>query len=149
MFLAPTNLVVAGLGCSVLSAGLACVVVLMLEFVTDTIDYGHWKLGQRHSATTFALQPLIHKVGAALGTQIVAITLILTGINQAATPSAVTAQGLLGLRLATLVLPAVLTLISLVVMLRKYSIDEQFHAQILGDLRARRQLVDEMDESRR
>ena len=48
-------------------------VLLMLVFITDCIEYGHWKLGHRNAAVTFALQPFINKVGAALGTQIVSV----------------------------------------------------------------------------
>ena len=49
--------------------------------------------------------PFINKVGAALGTQIVGITVIVSGINAAKTPADVTAEGLLTMKLAMLVLP--------------------------------------------
>ena len=61
---------VAGL---LLFVGQSFVVLLMLVFITDCIEYGHWKLGRRNAAVTFALQPFINKVGAALATQIVSV----------------------------------------------------------------------------
>lgn len=129
---------VAGL---MLFVGQSFVVILMLVFITDCIEYGHWKLGRRNGAVTFALQPFVNKVGGALATAIVGVTVILTGINSAATPEDVTPGGLLGLKVMMMVLPLVLICASYVVWRARYRIDEEFHARIIADLRARGELV--------
>ena len=143
-FFAPMNIIIIGVAALLLFMGQAFITVLMLGFITDTVDYGHWKLGRRNTAVTFALQPFINKVGAALATEVVAITVIISGIGQHTdSPQDVTPQGLLIMKLAMLVLPPVLILIGYVIYRTKYRIDEAFHDQILADLRERGQLVDE------
>ena len=141
-FFSPMNIFIIGAAAFFLFMGQAFVTILMLVFITDTIDYGHWKLGHRNTAVTFALQPFINKVGAALATQIAAVTLIYSGINDATSPDQVTDQGLLGMKISMLIVPLVLTLISYIIYRSKYRIDEAFHDQILADLRARGQLVE-------
>ena len=143
-FFAPMNIFIIGFAALLLFVGCAFVTVLMLVFISDTIDYGHWKLGRRNTAITFALQPFINKVGAALAAQIVAITLIVTGINTAETPDDVSEQGLFTMKLVMMGLPLLLTVVGYCLYRWKYRIDETFHAQILHDLRQRGQLVDEV-----
>ena len=131
---------IAGL---LLFIGQSYVVLLMLVFITDTIDYGHWKLGRRNVAVTFALQPFINKVGAALAAAIVGATAIVSGINDANEFGDVDAQGLLIMKLVMLVLPLVLVVVSYLIYRAKYRIDEDFHARIIADLRQRGQLTSE------
>jgi len=146
-FLAPANIVIIGLAGTLLFLGDTFVIILMLVFITDTIDYGHWKLGRRNTAITFALQPFINKVGAALAAEIVALTLIWSGINAAGDDvNAVTDAGLLEMKLVMLVFPLVATLTGYGLYRWKYRIDEAFHARILADLRERGQLVDTREE---
>ncbi|MCL2784290.1 MAG: glycoside-pentoside-hexuronide (GPH):cation symporter [Propionibacteriaceae bacterium] len=142
-YFSPMNIVIIAIPALMLFVGCAFVTVLMLVFISDTIDYGHWKLGRRNTAITFALQPFINKVGAALGAQIVAITLIVTGINTAETPADVSESGLFTMKIVMMGLPLLLTLIGYAIYRWKYRIDETFHAHILQDLRDRGQLVDE------
>ena len=124
-----------------LFAGQSFVTLLMLVFITDTIEYGQWKLGRRNGAVTFALQPFINKVGAALGSQIVGITVIVSGINAAETPDEVTPGGLLLMKSAMLVLPLILIVAGYLVYRAKYRIDGPFYDRILADLKERGQLT--------
>jgi melibiose permease/lactose/raffinose/galactose permease len=124
---------VAGL---LLFLGDSFITLLMLVFLTDTIEYGQWKLGRRNGAVTFALQPFINKVGAALSTQIVAIAIVIAGVNPDR-PADTTPAGLLTIKVGMLVLPPVLILISFLIYRAKYRIDEAFYARIVGELRER------------
>lgn len=144
---APMNMIWIGAAGLLLFVGQAFVVVLMLVFITDCIEYGHWKLGHRNAAVTFALQPFINKVGAALATQIVSVVVIVSGINSAASPDDVSADGLLLMRMAMLVLPLILIVVGYLIYRAKYRIDEAFYAQIVRDLEARGQLT--IDQSAR
>lgn len=139
-FFSPMDIVPIGVAGMLLFVGNAFVVVLMIVFLSDCIEYGQWKLGRRNGAVTFALQPFINKVGGAVATAIVGATLILTGINEAATPDDVTAEGLLGMRLMMMAFPLALMVVSYLVYLRFYRIDEAFHARMVADLRERGQL---------
>jgi melibiose permease/lactose/raffinose/galactose permease len=115
------------------------ITLLMLVFLTDTIEYGQWKLGRRNGAVTFALQPFINKVGAALSTQIVAVAIVVAGVNPDR-PADTTPAGLLTIKLGMLVLPPVLIVISYLIYRAKYRIDDAFYAKIVGELRERGQL---------
>ena len=139
-FFAPMNMIPIGIAGLLLFIGQSYVVLLMLVFITDTIDYGHWKLGRRNVAVTFALQPFINKVGAAIAAAVVGITAIVSGINEADEFGDVDAQGLLIMRLVMLALPLVLIVISYLIYRAKYRIDETLHAEIIADLRLRGQL---------
>jgi melibiose permease/lactose/raffinose/galactose permease len=141
-FFSPMNMAFIAVSGLLLFVGQAFVMVLMLVFITDTIDYGHWKLGRRNTAITFSLQPFINKVGAALSTQIVAVTLIYTGVNEASGPADLSAGGILGFKIVMLLLPALLIGASYAIYRWKFRIDEKFHDQIIADLRERGQLVD-------
>ncbi|MFZ1412850.1 MAG: glycoside-pentoside-hexuronide (GPH):cation symporter [Micropruina sp.] len=146
-FFAPMDMLVIGIAGMLLFMGQAFVVLLMLVFITDCIEYGHWKLGRRNGAVTFALQPFINKVGAALATQIVSVVVIVSGINAAATPQDVSAEGLLLMRMAMLVLPLVLIVAGYLIYRAKYTIDEAMYDRIVADLRARGQLSDSASAS--
>ena len=140
-FFAPMNMVWIGIAGLMIFAGQAFVVLLMLVFITDCIEYGHWKLGKRNAAVTFALQPFINKVGAALATQIVGVVVIVSGINSAATPDDVKPEGLLTMRMAMLVLPLILIVTGYLIYRAKYRIDEAFYERIVHDLTERGQLT--------
>ncbi len=142
-FFAPMNMIWIGIAGLMLFVGQSFVVLLMLVFITDCIEYGHWKLGNRNAAVTFALQPFINKVGAALATQVVSVVVILSGINAAKTPDDVTAGGLLMMRMTMLVLPLILIVAGYVIYRAKYRIDEAFYTRIIGDLAERGQLTDD------
>jgi melibiose permease/lactose/raffinose/galactose permease len=145
-FFSPMNIFIIGAFSIILFVGATFVIILMLMFISDTIDYGHWKLGRRNTAITFALQPFINKLGAALSTEIVALTLIWSGIKAAGNNvDLVTPAGLTKMKVIMLIVPLILTLIGYVLYRWKYRIDETFYAQILFDLKDRGQLVE--DES--
>jgi melibiose permease/lactose/raffinose/galactose permease len=116
-------------------------VILILMFITDCIEYGHWKLGRRNTSVTFSLQPFVNKVSGALATAVVGATIVVTGINNARTPADVTPAGVLGMRVMMIVFPVVLIVVSYLVYRSRYRIDETFHARIVADLRERGELV--------
>jgi len=148
-FSMPTNLVVLVIAGLLLFLGQSSVTILMLGFLTDTIDYGHWKFGHRNTAITFALQPFINKIGAALSQEIVALTLIFSGINAAEKTygedksGVLAASGQMTMKVVMLIVPLLLILIGYVIYRFKYRIDEKFHAQIISDLRERGQLIED------
>lgn len=115
------------------------ITLLMLVFLTDTIEYGQWKLGRRNGAVTFALQPFINKVGAALSTQIVAVAIVIAGVNPDR-PADTSPSGLLTIKLGMLVLPPILIVVSYLIYRAKYRIDGAFYAQIVSELKERGQL---------
>ncbi|MGA8047303.1 MAG: glycoside-pentoside-hexuronide (GPH):cation symporter [Dermatophilaceae bacterium] len=135
--LAPLNLLVLGAIAVVMFFLASVIMLLMLVFQADTIEYGQWRLGQRNGAVTFALQPFINKVSGATNTAIVGVVAIVSGMNEAQSEADMTDQGQLILRLAMVILPAILVAIGYLVWRRKYVIDETLHARIVAELEER------------
>lgn len=135
-FLAPTNtMTFIGIAGVLLFVGQAFIQLLMLMFLADSVDYGHWKLGKRNDSISFSLQPFINKLSGAVGSGIVSVIIILSGIKDAQSAADVTEGGLMMMKIAMLIFPLICIVISYILYRRKYIIDEKTHASILADLR--------------
>ncbi|MEG0913371.1 MAG: glycoside-pentoside-hexuronide (GPH):cation symporter [Oscillospiraceae bacterium] len=136
-FFAPMNMIFIGLAGMLLFVGQAFIQLLMLMFLSDTIEYGQWKLGKRNDSVTFALQPFINKLGGAVASGIVGATVILSGINDAQTAADMTSGGLLMLKISMLVLPLLCILAGYMIYRKKYIIDKAMYDRILNELEER------------
>lgn len=135
--LAGQNMLVIGVAGVLLFVGQAFIQLLMLMFVADCVEYGEWKLGRRNESVTFSLQPFIYKGSNALGTALVGIALLTSGISDIASPEDMTDAGVTVFKVVMMVIPMVLMVASWVVLRAKYRIDEERYATIIADLRAR------------
>ena len=136
-FFAPMNMIPIAVAGVLLFVGQAFIQTLMLMFLADTVEYGQWKLGKRNDSITFSIQPLINKLGAAMATGVVTLTLIVSGINRAESAADVSAQGLLMMKAAMMVLPLLSIALGYVVYLKKYKIDEEMYGEIVKHLKRR------------
>lgn len=136
-FFAPVNMLPISVAGVLLFIGQAFIQALMLMFLADTIEYGQWKLGRRNDSVTFSVQPFINKIGAAIATGVVTLTLIVSGINAAPDAASVTAEGLLVMKIAMMIFPLVAIIVGYVIYLKKYRIDAAFYEQIVDDLKRR------------
>ncbi len=137
-FFSPMNMLFIGASGILLFVGQAFIQILMLMFLTDTIEYGQWKLGKRNNSITLSLQPFINKMGGAVGTSIVNATVIIAGINDASeNPDLVTAQGLLIMKFSMLVIPLILIVAGFIVYLKKYKINKEMYDMMIADLKER------------
>lgn len=136
-FFAPMNMVPIGIAGVLIFIGQAFIQLLMLMFLADTIEYGQWKLGRRNESITFSVQPFINKIGGAIANGIMGVTLILSGINSAATPNDVTADGLLIMKLAMLILPLISIVAGYLVYRFKFKIDKEMFDRIVSELAER------------
>ena len=137
-FFAEVSIALIVLGAVLVFVGQAFIQTLMLMFLADTVEYGQWKLGKRNESITFSIQPLINKIGGALATGIVSITLILSGIKvDGGTADAIGADGQLMMKVAMFAIPLAMIAAGYVVYLRKYKISEEFYADMLKELERR------------
>lgn len=136
-FFSPVNMLPIAVAGVLLFVGQAFIQALMLMFLADTIEYGQWKLGKRNDSVTFSVQPFINKIGAAIATGVVTVTLIISGINEAESAAAVTAEGLLIMKAAMMIFPLIAIALGYVVYLKKYKIDGEFYDKIVGELKSR------------
>lgn len=136
-FFSPMNMMYIGLSGVLLFLGQAFIQILMLLFLADTIEYGQWKLHKRNESVTFSLQPFINKMGGAIASGIVGVTVIVSGINDATSSSDVTEQGLLMMKSAMLIIPLICILAGYIVYRAKYRIDHVLYDQIITTLKER------------
>lgn len=136
-FFSPMDMRFIGAAGVLVFLGEAFIQILMLMFLSDTIEYGQWKLGRRNDSVTLSLQPFINKIGNAIASGIVGATVIISGISQAASAADVTEEGLVILKAAMFILPLICILAGYMVYRLKYRIDSKMYSQILADLQAR------------
>lgn len=136
-FLAPMDMLYIGIAGILIFLGDAFIQMLMLMFLADSVEYGQWKLGRRNESITFSVQPFINKIGGAIGSGIVGVTLILSGINSAPTPQDVTNAGLTIMKAAMLILPLISIAAGYFIYRRWFIIDEKMYAGIVADLAKR------------
>jgi melibiose permease/lactose/raffinose/galactose permease len=137
-FFAEVSIVLIALGAVLVFVGQAFIQTLMLMFLADTVEYGQWKLGKRNESITFSIQPLINKIGGALATGVVSLTLIFSGIKvDGGTAEAIGPEGKLIVKAAMFILPLLMIIAGYIVYLKKYKISEEFYAQMLEDLEKR------------
>ena len=141
-------IIVAGL---MLFFAQAFIQLLMLLFLADSIEYGEWKLGKRNEAASFAVQPFVNQIGGAISRGVLALTLIVSGINSAikAAADASEATGTLiapviedwsvwVMKISMMIFPLICIVVGFILYHFKFRIDEGFYQEILSDLEARR-----------
>ena len=137
-FIAEISIILIAFGAVLVFVGQAFIQTLMLMFLADTVEYGYWKLGKKNEAITFSVQPLINKIGGAIATGIVSLTLIISGIKiDGGTVDAIDAGGKLIVKGAMFVIPLIMIVVGYIVYLKKYKISEEFYADILKDIEER------------
>ncbi|MBR2611884.1 MAG: MFS transporter [Clostridia bacterium] len=152
-------IVVAGL---ILFFAQAFIQLLMLLFLADSIEYGEWKLGKRNEAASFAVQPFVNQIGGAISRGILALTLIVSGIN-AAIKSAADESELTGtlvapviedwsvwvMKISMMIFPLICIVVGFILYYKKFRIDEETYAGICAELEERRggieTIADEVD----
>ena len=139
-FVAEISIILVALGAVLVFVGQAFIQTLMLMFLADTVEYGQWKLGKRNESVTFSIQPLINKIGGAISTGVVSLTLIISGIKiDGGTVDAIGDSGKLIVKGAMFVLPLLFIVLGYIIYLKKYKISEAFYADMLKDLESKEQ----------
>ncbi len=132
---AEISIVLIAVGAVLVFVGQAFIQTLMLMFLADTVEYGQWKLGKRNESVTFSIQPLINKIGGAISTGFVSLTLILSGIKvDGGTAETITQSGKLMVKGAMFLLPLIFIVAGYIIYLKKYKISEAFYSNMLSDL---------------
>jgi glucuronide carrier protein len=136
VFLTPASqlwLSFAGLVVSLVGVLAVNIVVWALE--ADTVEFGEWKTGVRTEGITYALFSFTRKSGQAVGSALAAYALALGGYKSGAVSQ--TPEAVFAIQFAAGALPAVLTILAILVM-TKYTLTDAKHAEILKEIQARR-----------
>ena len=82
-FFAPTTrMLYIGLAGILIFIGEACIQLMMLMFLADSVEYGQWKWGKCKESISFSLQPFINKIGVASASGMVISVVIVSGIKE-------------------------------------------------------------------
>ena len=140
-------IVLAGLG---LFFAQAFIQLLMLLFLADAVEYGEWKLGKRNEAASFAVQPFVNQIGGAISKGVVALTLIISGLNdlineilpdnsnEIAVAMKAELPSIWIMKISMMIIPLALILIGFVLYRKNFKIDEKLYEQIVSDLEDRK-----------
>ena len=140
-FFAEVSLALIAGAAVLIFVGQAFIQLLMLMFLADTIEYGQWKLGKRSESVTFSIQPVVNKLGGALSTGLVSLTLIFSGIKTGEqTAEFIDAAGKLIVKFSMLVIPLLFIVVGYIIYLKKFRVDEKFYNQIISELKEKGEL---------
>lgn len=133
-YLAPTNILLVEICSAVVNAGIGFMLVLVLVTVilSEAVDYGEFKLGTRNESIVFSTQTFVVKFAGAFSGFMAAAGLDIIGF----VPNAQQSEGtMMGMRVIMILLPAVLSVLCLVVYKRGYRLNDAFYHHILAVLR--------------
>ncbi|MPV38308.1 MFS transporter [Georgenia subflava] len=108
---------------------------LMFSMQADTVDYGEWRTGVRSEGGSYSVLSFVRKSGQGLGGAIGAAVIGAFGYVAAAPTQ--TADAVLGIRVATGAVPAVLGVVAALIMLL-YPLTTQQHRELVAELTERR-----------
>ena len=136
IFFTPASQVWIGFtGLVVSLVGVLAVNIVVWALEADTVEYGEWKTGVRTEGITYALFSFTRKSGQAVGGALAAYALALGGYKSGGV--AQTPEAVFGIQFAAGALPAVMTILAVLVM-TKYTLTDAKHAEILKEIQARR-----------
>lgn len=138
-FFAPnTTMLYIGIAGVLLFIGEAYIQLMMLMFLTDSVEYGEWKFGKRNGSVTLSVQSFINKLGGAIANGVVGAVVIVSGMKTAETAADMTSKGLLIFKVAMMILPLICIVIGFVIYRAKYILDEEMYAKIVEELDERK-----------
>ncbi len=135
------SMIILAIAAIFLFVGQAFVQLLMLMFLSDTIEYGQWKLGKRNESLIFSVQPLINKIGGAISMGIVSYGIVASHIKTGeVVASSIPDSGKFTIKILMLVVPLVFIISGYIIYRLKFKITKNVYDNIITDLKARGEL---------
>ena len=131
-YIAPQNIILVGVCSAIVNIGIGFMLVLITVILSEAVDYGEFKPGTRNESIVFSTQTFVVKFAGAFSGFIAAVSLDPIGF----VPNEVQSAGTIAdMRVIMLVLPAVLSILCLVVYKRGYRLTDEYYHHILRVLR--------------
>ncbi len=108
--------------------------VLQTVLLSDTVEYGQWKIGHRSESITFSVQTFVVKLATGLASGVVGIGLSIVGFKPDLVQEISTVYGM---RVIMFVIPIFALVIALYVFNRYHTLDEDKYSRIVRDLKAK------------
>lgn len=102
--------------------------------LTDAIEYGQLKNGERNEAVTLAVRPMIDKLTGAFSNGLVSFIAVTCGMTGAATAADMTSASIHTFKSFAFIIPLVLAILALIVFDKKVTLTEKKHAEIVNQL---------------
>lgn len=103
--------------------------------LTDAIEYGQLKTGQRNEAVVLAVRPMIDKFTGAISNALVGYVAIAAGMTGSATAADMTAHDIHTFDSLALYIPLVFAILAAVIFITKVTLSEKKHAEIVEELK--------------
>ncbi|SDN05681.1 glycoside/pentoside/hexuronide:cation symporter, GPH family [Fictibacillus solisalsi] len=133
-FLIPSNVYIFTILASIAFIGISIPNGITWALVSDIIDYGEWKSGERKEATTYSLFNFSRKLAQSLSGFLSGIGLGLVGY----VPNvAQTAGALIGIKALLLLYPALALTLAMIIIGFMYKLTDKQHAVIVRELHQR------------
>lgn len=110
------------------------VFLVVLMIISDSVEYGQWKLGHRDESLTLSVRPLLDKLGGAISNIVVGQIAVIAGMTTGASAASITPEGQMKFKIMMFAVPAVVIAIALIVFFKKITLTEERHAQIVEEL---------------
>lgn len=127
------NVVLMDLGLVLLNINFAQLVTVLT--LTDAIEYGQLKNGQRNEAVVLAVRPMIDKFTGAVSNALVGYVAIAAGMTGTATAADMTAHDINTFNIMALYIPLILAVFSIIVFLTNVTLSEKKHAAVVEELK--------------
>ncbi|HAT53695.1 MAG TPA: phosphotransferase enzyme IIA component, partial [Lactobacillus sp.] len=105
--------------------------------LTDSIEYGQLKNGNRNEAVTLTIRPMIDKISASLSNGMVGSIALVAGMTGSATAADMTAKNIHTFEIFAFYTPLFFSILALVIFLWKVKITEKKHAEIVEQLQVK------------
>lgn len=129
------NVFLMDLGLVLFNINFALLVTVLT--LTDAIEYGQLKVGQRNEAVVLAVRPMIDKFTGAVSNALVGYVAIAAGMTGSATAADMTSKDINTFNMTALYVPLALAVLSIVVFLSKVTLSEKKHAQVIEELKSK------------
>ena len=113
------------------------VFLVILMIISDSVEYGQWKLGHRDESLTLSVRPLVDKLGGAMSNWLVSTIAVAAGMTTGASASTITTHQQFIFKLSMFGFPAAAMLIGAFIIARKITLTEARHAKIVEELEHR------------
>ncbi|OYR88352.1 PTS sugar transporter subunit IIA [Lactobacillus taiwanensis] len=127
------NVILMDLGLVLLNINFAQLVTVLT--LTDAIEYGQLKNGQRNEAVVLAVRPMIDKFTGAVSNALVGYVAIAAGMTGTATAADMTAHDINTFNIIALYIPLILAVLSIICFLTKVTLSEKNHAAVVEELK--------------